>query len=270
MGFFSGIFGSKKEPEPTPPQSLSSILTTEDTIDKPLLFRPSSSTQKTLMIEAAIRARRDVWAKGGYILTGSQDAADVIRVLKENAIAYSVFSMATTREHNILSSLTAVLDDEIVRVYIDDESAPLGRRNDDYKRFLANIIEQCRKWNEGASYEGWRYLPVFYIDLPFANTPGYAVRMWRERQRIGSFVLMSKSIHDREIAALGTAYSDSEELYSCVANSISIFGSGKRHHAEILADFELRNQGSPSDDEIRQESSLGIYLPDLKIIDLST
>lgn len=281
MGVISAITGiGKKPPVEEVVPSLSSLLNDESIEFQPVLLRPASAAQKVLMIEGVISSRKDLWAKGGYVFTGRQDAADVIRVLNESKIDYEVFPLSSTHEHCLLMGIARVVDDKKVFVYVDDDSLPANKRNDDYKRFLGKVIEQCRKWDDESISHDWSFLPIFYVDLTLASVTGYSVRMVQARKRFGTYVLSSKNTFEREVDQRLAGFRETDEMNSIVANSVCIYGSGKRNHAEILKSYGFVStpsisgpSGSWGKDlaDLQTESSLAFANhPEPRVIDLES
>lgn len=215
--------------------NLMATLSDELIASHPLLLRPADAKQKALMIESVISARKDTWRKGGYIFVTRQDAADVIQMLAQHQIAYEIFGISSIHELALLRSFTSVLDDERVIVYVDDENIAATRRTEDFKRFQSKVIEHCRKWDEEPAPASWRFLPVFYVDINLPVISGFAHRMRQASKQFGTFVLSSKNAFDREVDQRINSSRDSDEPKSIAANSVCIYGGGRRNHPEIEA-----------------------------------
>lgn len=235
MGLLSFSSRGKAPVEVEPQPTLNTVLTDEKVIGQPLLLRPASARQKSWMIESVITARKEMWSNGGYVFVNRQDAGDVVQALAENDIPYDVFALSGTHEHHLLwSGITHVLDVGRVVVYVDDETLPATKRNEDFKRFLAKVIEQCRKWDEEPAPESWRFLPVFYIDISLVTVSGFAHRMRQASKQFGTFVLTSRNAYDREVDQRLSTGRDIDEVKSVMANSTCVFGGGRRNYQEIL------------------------------------
>lgn len=234
MGIFPFPSRNKQQAEIEPEPNLMTVLSDERVVAQPLLLRPASPSQKTLMIEAMIAARLEMWSKGGYIFVTRQDAADVVQTLAENNIPYDIFALSGTYEHHLLwSSITHAVDVGRVVVYVDDEALPANKRVEDFKRFLSKIIEQCRKWDDEPAPASWRFMPVFYIDINLPTITGFAHRMRQASKQFGTFVLTSKNAFDREIDQRLSLSRDADEIKSVAANSLCIYGGGWRNYPEI-------------------------------------
>ena len=265
MGLMSFSSRGKVPVEVEPQPTLNAELADEKMTGQPLLLRPASARQKAWMIESVIHARRDMWSKGGYVFVNRQDAGDVVQALSENDIPYDVFPLSGTHEHHLLwSGITHVLDVGRVVVYVDDEALPANKRNEDFKRFLAKVIEQCRKWDEEPAPESWRFMPIFYVDINLVTVSGFAHRMRQASKQFGTFVLTSRNIYDREVDQRLSSGRDIDEVKSVMANSICIFGGGRRNYQEILNSYAQssttsENGGSISKDDLdrmREETIL--------------
>lgn len=240
MGMINFSRRSKAVTEPAPTPTLVDVLQEDKIKSQPVLLRPASSEQKALMIEAVISARKETWSKGGYIFVTRQDASEVIQALAENRIAYEIFNLSGTHENAILRTLTHPVEDQQVVVYVDDETLPASKRNEDLKRFLGKVIEQCRKWDDEPAPESWRFMPVFYIDINLPTVSGFAHRMRQVSKQFGTFVLSSKNTFDREVdQRTGYHNRDQDELKSVIMNSVGIYGGGRRNHSEILNAYSL-------------------------------
>lgn len=256
MGLLSFSSRGKEPPEVELPPNLNTALTDEKLIEQPLLLRPASTRQKSWMIESVISARKDVWSRGGYVFVNRGDAGDVVQALAENDIPYDVFPLSGIHEHLLLwSSIKHVLDVGRVVVYVDDEALPSNKRNEDFKRFLSKVIEQCRKWDEEPVHESWRFMPIFYVDFNLATVSGFAHRMRKSSKQFGTFVLTSRNAYDREVDQRLSSGRDIDEVKSVMANSICVFGGGRRNYQEILNSYSQssttgENGGSISKDDL--------------------
>lgn len=240
MGLLSFSNRNKQQVENEPEPNLLTVLSDDNLVSQPLLLRPATANQKTLMIEAMIAARLEMWSKGGYIFVTRQDAGDVVQTLAENNIPYDVFPLSGTYEHHLLwSSITHALDVGRVVVYVDDEALPTNKRSEDFKRFLAKVIDQCRKWDEEPAPASWRFMPVFYIDINLPTVTGFAHRMRQASKQFGTFVLTSKNTFDREIDQRLSTGRDADEIKSVSANSLCIYGGGWRNYPEIRNAYSL-------------------------------
>jgi hypothetical protein len=221
-----------------------------------------------------------MWAEGGYVFVGRQDASGVAQALAENGIEYLICSIANTHEHGLLWPLSHVLDAKHVIVYVDDESLTFSKRTDHYRRFLSKVIDQCRKWDDEPVSSSWRFLPVFYIDINLPSISSFAHRMAQASKQFGTFELSSKNAFDREVDQ-GMAFGrEPEELKTLMASSVCIYGAGKRNSAEIVSAHRLSAmQPAPEDEyrwiqtlgDLRQESNLAWvgHQTEPKVVDLS-
>jgi hypothetical protein len=201
-----------------------------------LLLRPGNDNQKSLMIEQFFYAQKELWSGGGYVISNRKDAGDVVRVLSELSIPYELFSLSDTKEHNLIHTLASAREDKNVFVYIDDERDHLLKRTEDFRRFQAKVIDKCRDWKDDPKDANWDFLPTFYVDVDLPSMSGFMVYMAQVRKRIGYCMLTSKSWQDIAVSQrLGIMTEKEVEEYKSVkANSITIYGSGRRNHKEAM------------------------------------
>lgn len=201
-----------------------------------LLLRPGNDNQKSLMIEQYFYAQKEMWGCGGYVIANRKDASEVVRVLSELNIPYEVFGLAETKEHNLIFTLAHVRDIKHVFIYVDDERDHLLKRTEDFRRFQAKVIDKCRAWKDEWKDSTWDFLPTFYVDVDLPSMLGYTVNMAQVRKRIWYCVLSSKVCHDVVVSErLGImAEKEIEEYKAVKANSVTIYGSGRRNHKEAI------------------------------------
>lgn len=244
-----GIFNFSKKAQdqaaPEPMQTLQAILGSDAFAHLPVHLRPADANQKKMMIDAVIQAHSDTWRKGGYILATQQDASDVTLALSENQIPYEIFGLSSTHELSLLRSFTHVLDDQKVIVYVDDTSAAQSKRYEDYKRFQSKIIDYCRRWDDEPAPQTWQFLPVFYVDINLPFISGFAYRMRQASRQFGTTVLSSKNTFDREVEQRINYSRDLEELRLVAANSVCIYGGGRRNYPEIRSALEAQTEQDP-------------------------
>lgn len=216
--------------------ALSEVITQARNSFTSLLLRPGNDNQKSLMIEQFFYAQKELWSGGGYVITNRIDAGDVVRVLSELDITYVLFSLADTKEHSLIFTLANARIEKRVFIYVDDERDHLLKRTEDFRRFQAKVVDKCRDWKDDPKDASWDYLPTFYVDVDLPSMSGFMVNMAQVRKRIGYCMLTSKAWQDIAVSQrLGImAEKEVEEYKSVKANSITIYGSGRRNHKEAM------------------------------------
>lgn len=202
----------------------------------PLLLRPGNDHQKALMIEQFFYSQKELWANGGYVVTNRQDASKVVRVLNELSIAYELFSTADTKEHSVIYTLAQVRNIKRVYVYIDDDREHLIKRTEDFRRFQGKVMDKCRDWVGEPVEANWDFLPLLFVDMDLPSTNGFMTAMSQFRKQIGHCMVASKAWQDVAVGrALGIISEREQEEYKMVkANSVTVYGSGRRNHEEAI------------------------------------
>ena len=243
---------------------------------KPTSFwlRPVNELQSQNMVGSYLRAMKDDLRNGGYIFVKKSRAPDVIRQLAEQGASYQAVHFERMEE---ISEIIDLENPKALWVVVEDDSlaydilaaryrvAETALRSKLAPALGAPIDEAaCRLELQRRKAKGVRLLMFIEMDYPLSK--GFSVIVSQCRAlRIATCRVTRESSQDDEIKSLfGQSANCPDELKFMAANSVQVYGSGAKNHAQCTEEFNRYLKREPLRMNQREgetpEQALGIDL----------
>lgn len=258
-------------------------------------LRPCNDLQSQQMVAAYLKALQPHLKNGGYIFVKRSRAADLFRQLTELGAPYKAVHFEVMED---IAGIIDINDPKALWVIVEDDSLPYATLTSRFqtaeitlRRKMAPALgtsinyDEMKREMEQRQAKGM--VVLMFIELDYPSVKGFSIVQAQCRSlNIAACRVSRDSAHDHELNTLfGEPDHSKDEWKSRIANTLRIFGSGPKHHAEFMMTIsDLAALADTEKDEsdalpetfivtkrLKKESSLGVALVDsgAYLVDLS-
>lgn len=260
-------------------------------------LRPCNDLQSQQMVAGYLKALQPHLKNGGYIFVKGSRAADLFRQLTELRAAYKAVHFEVIED---IAGIIDIIDPKELWVIVENDSLPYATQASRFhvaevalRNKMAPPLGTPFNFDDIDKRQTRGMILMMFIEMDYPSVRGFSVVLSQSRSlNIAACRISLDNTHDHELnKLLGEPEHNADELKARRVNTLRIFGSGPKHHAELMMDFHNYALEAPDEakdmhsnderasfpetfiakDRLKKESNLGLAMGNDRayLVDLS-